>query len=270
MKRFKLLLVCVSVLALALVIAGCASPEVELATTLNMRLSTDPSTLDPLMMWETGSGPVSGNLFLGLTGIHDITDELTPHLATDWDASDDGLVWTYHLRDDVYWVHYDPQAKAAEKKRKVTAHDVEYGVKRAVDPATGCPYANMDYVIKNAYAVNTGDESASLDSVGVRALDDHTVQFTLEQPAGYFPFIARMPMNRPVPREVIEEFGGAVDGAGQRLDQRALHARHLGAPLSHRTGQEPPLLRCWQGGHRKGDLCHGAGGLDGVPDVSGW
>jgi oligopeptide transport system substrate-binding protein len=146
------------------------------------------------------------NLFVGLTGLHVQTYDVIPSLATGWEASDDGLVWTFHLRDDVYWVHYDPQTKAAEKKRKVTAHDVEYGVKRVIDPSTGSGYAYVDYIIKNAYAVNTGDESVSLDSVGVVALDDHTVQFTLEHPAGYLPNIAGMYVNFPLPREVIEEF----------------------------------------------------------------
>jgi oligopeptide transport system substrate-binding protein len=115
-------------------------------------------------------------------------------------------VWTFHLRDDVYWVHYDPQTKAAEKKRRLTAHDVEYSVKRVINPSTGSRYAYVDYIIRNAYAVNTGDESVSLDSVGVVALDDHTVQFTLEHPAGYFPNIAGMWTNFPLPREVIEDF----------------------------------------------------------------
>ncbi len=197
------LLIALAILGIVLpVISGCAPPEEQLATTLNIRLQSDPPTLDPPMGW----GTVSTNLFLSLTDL-DVSYELTPHLATDWEASDDGLVWTFHLRDDVYWVHYDPQTKAAEKKRKLTAHDVEYSVKRTIDPTTGCDYAHMDYIIKNAYAVNSGDESVSLDSVGVVALDDHTVQFTLEHPAGYFPYIAGVPMNWPVPREVIEEFG---------------------------------------------------------------
>jgi oligopeptide transport system substrate-binding protein len=207
MKRGKLPLICTAVLALALVIAGCASPQVELATTLNIRLSGEPPGLDPALVFDTRSGAVTMSLFLGLSGIRDISYELTPRLATAWDVSDDGLVWTFHLRDDVCWVHYDPQTQAAEKKRKVTAHDVEYAIKRTIDPATGCPYANMDYVIQNAYAVNTGDESVSLDSVGVAALDDHTVQFTLEHPAGYFPNIAGLWTNFPLPREVIDQFG---------------------------------------------------------------
>jgi oligopeptide transport system substrate-binding protein len=207
MHRSKSCLMVAILLVFALVIAGCAPPEVELATTLNINLGSEPPGLDPAMVGDTTSGDVIVNLFLGLTGIHHETWEVIPALATDWEVSEDGLVWTFHLRDEVYWVHYDPQTSVAEKKRKVTAYDVEYGTKRTIDPATGSPYAYLDYVIQNAYAVNTGDESVSLDSVGVMALDDHTVQFTLQQPAGYFPFIAGMSPNHPLPGEVIEEFG---------------------------------------------------------------
>jgi oligopeptide transport system substrate-binding protein len=191
-------------LAFALTVAGCAPREEKLETTVNLNLAAEPPTLDPHV---TGGGLyVKAGLFLGLTDVDEKTREVVPELATEWQVSDDGLVWTFHIRDDVWWVHYDPATKKAEKKRKVTAHDVEYGTKRTIGPGTGSYYAYVNYVIKNAYAVNTG-ESTNLDSVGVRALDDHTVQYTLEQPAGYFPFIAGMWVNYPLPREVIEQFG---------------------------------------------------------------
>jgi oligopeptide transport system substrate-binding protein len=206
MKRGKLPLICTAVLALALIVSSCASPEVQLATTLNLNIGSEPATLDPGLVTDGTSASLARDLFLGLTNLHTETYEVIPHLATDWEVSEDGLVWTFYLRDDVHWVHYDPQTQAAEKKRKVTAHDVEYGVKRVINPVTGSGYAYVDYVIKNAYAVNTGDESVSLDSVGVVALDDHTVQFTLEHAAGYFPNIAGMWSNFPLPREAIEEF----------------------------------------------------------------
>jgi oligopeptide transport system substrate-binding protein len=103
-------------------------------------------------------------------------------------------------------VHYDPATKKFEVKRPVTAHDIEYGVKRTISPETASNYAYVCYIIKNAEAVNTG-ESTDLDSIGVKALDDYTVEFTLEQPAGYFPAIASMWVNRPMPKEPIDEFG---------------------------------------------------------------
>jgi oligopeptide transport system substrate-binding protein len=206
MCRHRFLIVSVLVLAVTLLVAGCASPEETLATTVNLNMGFEPPTLDPGLATDVASFAVIDGLFWGLTDIDEQTHEAVPELATSWEVSDDGLTWTFRMRDDVWWVHYDPQTKQAEKVRKVTAHDVEYGTKRTIDPATGSDYAYVDYIIKNAYAVNAG-ESSSLDSLGVQALDDRTVQFTLEQPAGYFPFIAGMWVNYPLPREVIEQFG---------------------------------------------------------------
>ncbi|KPL20350.1 MAG: hypothetical protein AMJ93_12145 [Anaerolineae bacterium SM23_84] len=181
-----------------------ATPEEEL-TTLNLNLGGEPATLDPSLATDAVSQQVIVNLFLGLTGTHDETNDIIPSLATEWEASEDGLVWTFHLRDDVYWVRYDPQTRVAEKKRKVTAHDVEYAVKRTIDPATESPWAWPNYIIQNAEAVSSRAETLAV-GVGVKAVDDCTVQFNLEQPAAYLPSISGLWGNYPLPREVIEEF----------------------------------------------------------------
>jgi oligopeptide transport system substrate-binding protein len=213
MHRSKFPLMVAILLAFALILTGCAPPEEKLETTVNLNLRTEPPTLDPHLATDTTSLAIIDGLFWGLTDIDEKTLEPVPELATEWHVSDDGLVWTFRMRDDVWWVHYDPQTQETDKKRKVTAHDVEYGTKRTIDPATASNYAYVNYVIKNALAVNTG-ESSNLSSVGVKALDDHTVQFTLEQPAGYFPFIAGMWVNYPLPREVIDQFGDEWTEAG--------------------------------------------------------
>ena len=88
----------------------------------------------------------------------------------------------------------------------MNAHDVEYAVKRTLDPATGSDYAYVLYIIEGAMAVNTGEEE-DLDTIGVKAVDDYTVEFTLKQPAGYFPGIASMWVARPVYAPVIDEYG---------------------------------------------------------------
>ncbi len=206
MHRSKVGLIVLPLLVFSAVVAGCAPPQEELETTVNLNLSAEPPTLDPHLAGDVASLLIIDGLFGGLTDIDEKTSEVIPEQATEWQVSDDGLEWTFRMRDDVWWVHYDPATKEAEKKRKVTAYDVEYGTKRTIDPATGSGYVYVEYIIKNARAVNTGD-STNLDEVGVKALDDQTVQFTLEQPAGYFPFIAGMWVNYPLPREVIEQFG---------------------------------------------------------------
>ena len=205
MRPSKLACLSLVVLLFAVMIPACTAPQ-KLANTINLNLSWEPPTLDPCLATDSASLSIIDGLFWGLTDINNQTNEATPKLATSWDVSDDGLVWTFHLRDDFYWVHYDPQTKKTEKKRQVTAHDVEYGAKRTIDPATASDYAYVDYIIENAYAVNTG-ENPNLDAIGVQALDDRTVQFTLEEPASYFAFIAGLWVNYPLPREAIDQYG---------------------------------------------------------------
>jgi len=201
----KFVLAVTLLLALAMVLSSC-KPAEKLAKEINMNHGTEPPTLDPNLATDTTSVQSDFLLFMGLTKFDIETVEPKPWLATGWKVSDDGLTWTFTLRKDVYWLRWDPATQKAEKKRPVTAQDIEYSVKRAVNPATASDYAYVDYIIKNAQAVNTG-ESTDLDSVGVKAVDDYTVEFTLTQPAGYFAGIAGLWTNYPVPKEPIEEFG---------------------------------------------------------------
>jgi len=135
--------------------------------------------------------------------------ELLPDLATKWSASTDGLKWTSNMRKDVNWVKYDGATKKVTKQRPVTANDIVYSVKRALDPATGSEYAYVLYIIKGAEEFNTAtvtDSTKFKDAVGVKAVDDYTVEFELKQPAGYFPQIAGLWTANPVPKESIEQF----------------------------------------------------------------
>ena len=164
--------------------------------TLYWNLGTEPPTIDPSLSTDTTSVQVVHALFLGLTDFDDATMAVIPRLATDWEASEDGLTWTFHLRKDAMWTDGTP----------VTAHDVEFGVKRTLDPATASDYGYvLTAVIAGAEAFNSGEGTA--DEVGVKALDDYTVQFTLVQPAGYFPSIAGMWVCNAEPQKVIEKYG---------------------------------------------------------------
>lgn len=181
--------------------------------TLNVNLGSEPPQVDPALSTDTTSVQVDEVLFLGLTDFDDVTLEVIPELATEWSVSADGLVWTFKMRDDVPWVRYNPATGETTimtddegNPAMVNAHDVEYAVKRTLNPETGSDYAYVLYIIDGAMAVNSGEEE-DLDTVGVKAVDDFTVEFTLKQPAGYFPGIASMWIARPVYQPVIDEYG---------------------------------------------------------------
>jgi oligopeptide transport system substrate-binding protein len=185
----------------------------EKPVTLNWNLGTEPPQVDPALSTDTTSVDVDEQLFLGLTGYDPIAGEVVPELATEWSVSEDGLVWTFKMRDDVPWVNYNPATGETAivtddegNPVMVNAHDVEYAVKRTINPATASDYAYVLYIIEGAMAVNTGEEE-DLDTIGVKAVDDYTVEFTLRQPAGYFPGIASMWVARPVYKPVIDEYG---------------------------------------------------------------
>jgi oligopeptide transport system substrate-binding protein len=198
----------------------------EKPVTLNLNLNGEPPTLDPALATDTTSVDVDTNLFVGLTRFDPVTAEVLPYLATDWEVgtdADGNQTWTFNLRDDIAWVKYDPitgettqEVDEEGNPRFVNANDVVYGTKRTINPETASDYSYVLYIIKNAQAVNEGSEEFTLDDVGVVALDDYTVQFTLETPAGYFPAIAGMWVAFPQPQWIIEDstFGDRWTEAG--------------------------------------------------------
>jgi oligopeptide transport system substrate-binding protein len=192
--------------------------------TLDWNWGTEPPTIDPALATDTTSVDAIRNLFVGLTQFNPDTGEVEPYLATDWEEStnaDGDSVYTFNLRDDIPWVKYDPTTgettqvtDADGNPRFVNANDVVYGVKRTIDPATASDYAYVLYIIKNAQAVNEGEEGFTLDDVGVTAIDDNTVEFTLEYPGAYFPSIAGMWVANPQPQWAIEEWEDKWTEAG--------------------------------------------------------
>ncbi|HEY53502.1 MAG TPA: peptide ABC transporter substrate-binding protein [Caldilineae bacterium] len=191
------------------------TPEPATMVTLNLNLGTEPPTLDPSLATDTTSIEVIGNQMVGLTVIDPDTNEVVPGLAESWDISEDGMEYTFHLRQDNNWVKYNPGTGEVEVQRPVTAQDVVYGVKRTLDPRTASDYAYVLYIIKGGEELNNADigamsdeeAQALLDAVGVEALDEYTVKFTLADPAPYFPSIASMWVAMPMPQEVIEAKG---------------------------------------------------------------
>lgn len=198
--------------------------EQERPVTLNMIWMSDPPTIDPAFTTDSLSFDVTHNLFVSVTNYDPVTSEVIPHLATDWwsDYDKEGNpIWTFTLRDDIPWVQYDNKTGEVihvvddeGRKRYVNAYDVEYGVKRTIDPTVASDYAYVLYVIKNAYPINSGEEGYNVDMLGIEALDERTIQYTLEYDAAYFPAIAGLWVGNPVPRWAIDEWGDKWTEAG--------------------------------------------------------
>jgi oligopeptide transport system substrate-binding protein len=203
---------------------------------LRVNLGTEPPTLDPALATDTTSVAVTENIFVGLTNVNAKTDEVEPELAASWDVSADGTVYTFNLRDDVYWVNYDPATESFERLRPVTAYDVEYGIRRTVMPETASDYSYVLYILKGAYDINTTEvptDTYDIEELGVRALDDYTLEVELENAAAFFPAIASMWVMYPVPKETIEEYGtewtepGAIVTNGAMALAEWTHDAHM-------------------------------------------
>ena len=174
----------------------------------------DVPTLDPGLSEDTSSITVVEDTFVGLTRLDEVTGKLQPGMATRWDISPDGRVYTFHLRDDVPWVKWDgknvvkaqtcPDQGGKTSDRIVTAQDFEYGLRRALEPETASPYAYvLNFVVQGADEFNAG-KITDTAQVGVKALDDWTLQVKFKEPAAYNASIIGLWMAMATPQWIIE------------------------------------------------------------------
>ena len=177
------------VLAAPVLLAGAVDAKV-----LRIGNGGEPETLDPhrynLRLEET----ILNDLFLGLTTF-DAHGNIVPGAAERWSVSDDGLVWTFELREDGKWSDGQP----------VTAGDFVYAFRRLLDPATAASLAHFMYPVRNAAAVNAGELPPT--ALGVRAGARRTLVVELEQPFPFFTERLIYPTGYPVPAHTVEDLG---------------------------------------------------------------
>lgn len=197
-------------LALAMMTAGCSdkaatettdtkSAEVDpsaLAETQEITINngTEPESLDPHKVSGVPESNLIRQMIVGLASTTPDGDTM-PGMAESWD-SEDNKVWTFKLRD-ANWSNGDP----------VTAEDFVYSFRRVVDPMTASPYASYlaDAKVVGADAIIAGD--AETDTLGVKAIDDKTLEITLSEPVPYFPDMLIHTSTYPVHPATVEEFG---------------------------------------------------------------
>lgn len=154
----------------------------------------EPESLDPHKVSGVPESNLLRQMFVGLTST-DADGNTIPGIAESWESGDN-QTWVFKLRD-AQWSNGDP----------VTAHDFVYSMRRLVDPATASPYSSYaeDAKMLNAAAIING--KAKPDTLGVKAVDDKTLEITLEQPVPYFPDMLIHTAMKPVNQKVVEQHG---------------------------------------------------------------
>ena len=185
-------------------LAGCKKVEtvVDKGTaeqTLLMSIGPYFTTLDPQLMTLASDMHVARALFEGLLSPDPKDLHPVPGVAESWEMSKDGLTYTFHLRPEARWSNGE----------RLTAGDFVFSYKRILSAALGSESANFLYVIKNGAAYHK-KEIEDFSAVGVRALDDHTLQFTLENRTPYFLTLILNPAWYPVHEKTLLQCG-AID-----------------------------------------------------------
>lgn len=158
---------------------------------------TEVETLDPHLANGHPEHKVITALMEGLVSPDpENPDDNAPGAAASWEHDGKFTVWTFHLQPQGKWSDGVP----------VTAHDFAYAYQRILSPELAADYGQMLYPLVNAEAFNTG-KLKDFSQVGVKVLDDLTLQLTLGGPAPYFPGMLKHYSWFPVPRHVLEKFG---------------------------------------------------------------
>ena len=138
-----------------------------------VRLFSDPPTLDPHLTTDNISGSIVNEIFGGLVTL---TPDLepVPDLASRWEVSSDGTVYTFHLRSEAKF----------HSGKAVTAEDVRWSLERVTDPATGSPVAEQ--YLSDILGVKEKINGQAQTIRGVRVIDDRTIELTIDAPKAYF------------------------------------------------------------------------------------
>lgn len=210
-KRWLLLLTLVFTLSIFLVACG-GSDDTEDSTdtgdstsdttdgggeaaeqVLNLNITSEPPSLNPGTSTDTTSSAVLDQVFEGLMRVN-LDGEPEEAMAESYEVSEDGKTYTFKIREDAKWTNGDP----------VTAEDFEYAWKWVLDPENAdADYAYQLYVIKGAQ--DAKENGASLDDVGIKVVDEKTLEVELEQPTEYFLELTAFVTYYPVNKNVVSE-----------------------------------------------------------------
>lgn len=195
----------VALLIAAAALLGALAPTgTAFASVLNRSSSAEPNSLDPAIAVGNTASYVLYDLFVGLTTL-DGSGRIIPGAAESWTISEDGLTYTFKLREGLKWSDGTP----------LTSSDFLYAARRVVTPATTSRFAAFFYPVKNARRVIKGELSP--EQLGAEAPDARTLIYRLESPAAYFLQTLAANVASPVPREQVESLGRQWTRAGKMV-----------------------------------------------------
>ena len=165
---------------------------------------TEPQSIDPHIATGVPEHHIITALFEGLTTKNPYTLESEPGVAESWDISEDGMTYTFHLRQNATWSNGE----------LITAEDFRWSWERALTPELASEYSYMYYPILNAEAFTTGKIN-DFNEVGVKVIDDYTIEVQLRAPTPYFLQLLDHYSTYPVHRATVESFGTYTDRLSQ-------------------------------------------------------
>lgn len=199
MKMNKIVKGMIGVVFAALIISGCGKGKSNSANEiepLRLMSASELTSLDTTVMLDFPDAIVQTAAFEGLYSL-DEEDNTIPAVAKELpEISEDGKTYTIKLREDAVWSNDDP----------VTAKDFEYAWKKMIDPKNGLVYSFLIVdTIENAAEISAGEKK--VDELGVKALDDHTLEIKLTEAKPYFTSLLAFPTFFPQNQKVVEEKG---------------------------------------------------------------
>lgn len=195
--------------------AGSASVVTgELADTQEVTINNgaEPESLDPHKVSGVPESNIIRQLLVGLTST-DANGNTVPGMAESWESADN-KVWTFKIRD-AKWSNGDP----------VTAQDFVYSFQRLVNPETASPYATYLAAVKVVNAQDIVDGKAKPDTLGVKAIDDKTLEITLSEPVPYLPDTLIHTSVKPVNQKAVEQHGDKWTAVGNYVANGAYNLK---------------------------------------------
>ncbi len=197
----RLFVVCAIVFLCSCGCSGGHSPNDDAGISLNRGLNVEPDSLDPHRFASNSAANVLRDIGEGLL-TYSADGALVGGVAESWSLSDDGLVYTFHLRPDAKW----------QNGSGVVAPDFVYSFRRLVTPNIASPYAEFLSPIRNAYRIITGELPPS--DLGVVAIDALTLEIELDLPTAYFPQLLTHPSSFPIRELSMREQGENLGRSG--------------------------------------------------------